>query len=149
MDVPKVQKLGVFYKQIVGTDIDLNKFDDRMSLQKLGYFLQKLGVINGFHFSWYIRGPYCSLLTNEAFSNENLLHTENETTLKEGDVSVLKFLESHYKDIMKDPRSLELHMSLLYLIVDEKIRNDDEVVEKLTTLKPFFSVPPRSSIPYM
>ena len=38
-------------------DVSLDRFNDRLRLQKLGYLAQALGASGGFTFSWYLRGP--------------------------------------------------------------------------------------------
>ncbi len=46
---------------------DLTSFSDRLCLQKYVYLAQICGVDLGYRFSWYLRGPYCTALTSDAF----------------------------------------------------------------------------------
>jgi uncharacterized protein YwgA len=47
----------------------MDSFDQRLTLQKTIYLIQQLGVPLGYHFSWYLRGPYSSELTSDAYAN--------------------------------------------------------------------------------
>ena len=49
-------------------NLDLNTFSQRLNVQKRIYLVQLLGNDLGYRFSWYLRGPYCSDLTAEAFT---------------------------------------------------------------------------------
>lgn len=46
----------------------LSSFDDSLILQKAVYLAQAAGVDLGYFFHWYLRGPYSSALTRDAFS---------------------------------------------------------------------------------
>ncbi|CAI9832122.1 conserved hypothetical protein [Nitrosopumilaceae archaeon] len=59
--------LGFLLKQIPGYDFSMAEFDDRLRLQKMVYLLQAFGVYLGYDFNWYLRGPYCTVLTANAF----------------------------------------------------------------------------------
>lgn len=48
--------------------LKMEGFDDRLILQKTIYLTQACGVDLGYYFQWYLRGPYCSSLANDAFS---------------------------------------------------------------------------------
>lgn len=48
---------------------DLSTFDGRLALQKAVYLAQQMGVPFAYRFSWYLRGPYSSELTADAFGN--------------------------------------------------------------------------------
>ncbi len=45
-----------------------NDFDKRLELQKAIYLLQESGGDLGYHFSWYLRGPYSPSLADDAYS---------------------------------------------------------------------------------
>lgn len=46
----------------------LDRFSDRLLLQKAIYLSQAGGVQLGYHFNWYLRGPYSPTLTRDAFA---------------------------------------------------------------------------------
>jgi uncharacterized protein YwgA len=43
-------------------------FDKRLEVQKAIYLLQESGADLGYHFSWYLRGPYSPTLADDAYS---------------------------------------------------------------------------------
>lgn len=47
--------------------LTLQTFSERLNVQKRIYLLQILGYDLGYRFSWYLRGPYCPRLTDDAF----------------------------------------------------------------------------------
>ncbi len=53
----------------LGMDPSMESFDDRLILQKTVYLIQQMGIPLGYHFSWYLRGPYSRDLTADAFAN--------------------------------------------------------------------------------
>jgi uncharacterized protein YwgA len=52
----------------LGIPIRLGSFDDRLTLQKAIYLAQAAGVQLGYHYNWYLRGPYSPGLTRDAFA---------------------------------------------------------------------------------
>lgn len=57
--------------QLIALELDgglpVGDFNDRLIVQKRIYLLQKMGMKCGYRFHWYLRGPYCSELTECAF----------------------------------------------------------------------------------
>ena len=57
----------------------LRSFNDRLIIQKAVYLIQKAGLDLGYNFRWYLRGPYSSALTRDAFAlAAELQHGETE-----------------------------------------------------------------------
>jgi uncharacterized protein YwgA len=52
----------------LGLPTQLNSFSDRLVLQKAVYLSQAAGVQLGYHYNWYLRGPYSPALTRDAFA---------------------------------------------------------------------------------
>ena len=50
-----------------GESLKLELFEDRLALQKVTYLLQEAGVVLGYDFTWYVRGPYSPSLTKDAY----------------------------------------------------------------------------------
>jgi hypothetical protein len=46
----------------------LSTFNERLTIQKAIYLAQAAGVSLGYHFRWYLRGPYSPDLTNDVFA---------------------------------------------------------------------------------
>ncbi len=107
-------ELGFILKQIKDYNFSMDEFDERLKLQKLVYLLQSCGVYLGYDFSWYLRGPYCSLLAHNAFSLENYDQIPDDIELKKSDdkknfEKFLKFINN------KNIDDLEIAASLHYL----------------------------------
>jgi uncharacterized protein YwgA len=52
----------------LGVPFDLGTFSQRFNIQKKIYLAQIAGVDLGYRFSWYLRGPYSTGLTEDAFA---------------------------------------------------------------------------------
>jgi uncharacterized protein YwgA len=50
-----------------GVPLRVGQFDERLVIQKSVCLLQYVGVHLGYRFRWYLRGPYSSDLTSDAF----------------------------------------------------------------------------------
>ena len=66
MDLQQI-RLGLVLKK-TGVPLNVRTFDGRLTLQKSGYLLQRAGVPLGYHFNWYLRGPYSPDLTDDFFT---------------------------------------------------------------------------------
>lgn len=128
-------ELGFALKQIKDYDFSMNEFNDRLKLQKLVYLLQSCGVYLGYDFSWYLRGPYCSLLAHNGFSLQDIYHRiPDNIKLKDSKdkSNFTKFL----KFVMnKDIGDLEIAASLHHL---KEVRGDtltDEDIIKMVIAK--------------
>lgn len=54
-----------------GVELAVKSFDQRLILQKSIHLLQEGGVQLGYHFRWYLRGPYSPRLTEDVFALAN------------------------------------------------------------------------------
>lgn len=65
----KFQILGGLVRRFGNFDSHsfISSFDSRLIFQKTIYLLQAFGLFLGFKFSWYIRGPYSSLLAHYGY----------------------------------------------------------------------------------
>src|SRR6266516_1363166 len=50
-----------------GIPVRVGQFDERLLLQKGVYLLQEAGVHLGYHYRWYLRGPYSTDLASDVF----------------------------------------------------------------------------------
>lgn len=71
--------------EAAGQSLDVNSLDDRMRLQKAVYLLQAMGTNLGYHYSWYLKGPYSTALTQDYFAV-----AEAEQAGGDGDARTLK-----------------------------------------------------------
>ena len=60
-------ELGYILKHVPGCEFSMDRFDDRLRLQKTVYLLQAFGINRGCEFGWYLRGPYCPLGATDCF----------------------------------------------------------------------------------
>lgn len=101
--------------------LDLTSFDKRLALQKLIYLIQQKGVHLGYSFNWYIRGPYCRGLTEDAFNLVAELRADPAIVegweLDAGSIEKIESLRELWKKACSTRlhRDLELHASVLYL----------------------------------
>ncbi len=122
--------IGFILRHIPDYVFSMDEFPDRLRLQKLVYLLQASGVYLGYNFSWYLRGPYCSILTANAFALDDIYGDMPDNV-------PLKFTKSEpqkrFKDFVKfvkgkDVDSLEIAASLHYL---KKAHGDEYGDEKI------------------
>ena len=124
---------------------DLNLFENcsqdsiecRVTIQKVGYLLQKVGGLNfGFKFEWLSRGPYSRGLQNyyqSVFQYVNQLNKEN-ITLHPDEVSAIQKVESLILEVKNtigslNSRVLENVTSLIMLCSDVYPTPDNPVDE--------------------
>jgi len=83
----------------LGLEFKITFFQDRLILQKAVYLSQAAGLGLGYHFQWYLRGPYSPALTRDAYSVGVQLAADDDES--EGWV-----LDDHSVNRLGDIRSL-------------------------------------------
>src|SRR2546428_7960302 len=73
--------------------INLDYFNDRLKLQKLGYLAQEFGAKGGFPYSWYIRGPYSSSLAGVLFMGVEVDAFRNGVSLSGEELEVVNKMQ--------------------------------------------------------
>ncbi len=132
-------------------DLKLDSFSDRLRIQKKIYLTQIAGLDMGYRYNWYIRGPYCPSLTQNAF----LL--KDEITDKEREDEEYTLTETAKNYIGKaneiwslpldveatEPDWIELLASLHYLANiaywPNKVVTQKKVATELKKAKPHFN----------
>ena len=96
----------------------MDSFDQRLALQKTIYLVQQIGVPLGYHFSWYLRGPYSSELTSDAFANLDSEAPEswNLSESLHAKLSAVKPFIDKIKKKRDSVRELEKLASVLFVI---------------------------------
>jgi uncharacterized protein YwgA len=132
--------------EVLGVPIDLDTFNGRLIVQKAAYLAQAQGINLGYHFSWYLRGPYCSSLTEDAFSLESSESIDN-WRLDEASKDKLDAIRDIFtvdeseKDTDKLARHLELLASVNFLVRKREMAEDAEKIkETLERYNKIFSV---------
>lgn len=105
--------------------VNLDYFNDRLRLQKLGYLAQEFGARDGFPYSWYIRGPYSSSLAGVLFMGVEVDALRNEVTLIQEEQEVVNRLQRLLGNRIDDPDTLELYASVMYLMPDRELTEND------------------------
>lgn len=131
MDLQQI-RLGLVLKE-AGVPVNVRTFDGRLTLQKSGYLLQRAGVPLGYHFNWYLRGPYSPDLTDDVFT----LATAEQREATELDQWILDPRSQEIVTRVKSlfarafergagaPRWLELLASTLFLVRTRQANADD------------------------
>lgn len=122
-------------------DVSMNEFDNRLKLQKIAFLAQKLGAVGGFTFSWYKRGPYSPSLTQALFQCEQVGQLGKKQQLKPHEEKIIEqIIKLTGKNGVDDPKILELHASVWYLIPDwQDPPNIEHVISVMSSEKPAYS----------
>src|SRR5579871_25070 len=113
----------------VGLPFTLTSFDDRLIIQKAVSIVQAAGVDLGYNFHWYLRGPYSSALTKDAFAIAASQETEEFNRYKFDETSNQRL--NRLKDMFGIPdrsalaSKLELLGSTLYLLRSQRSSGQD------------------------
>lgn len=121
--------------------VSLDRFEDRLRLQKLGYLAQELGASGGFMFSWYHRGPYSPTLTRELFRYESMGRLGEDSGLTRREMEVVAKMKGLLGRGIDSARALELYASLWYLLPRRgaSAKDSSVAVEDLLKQKPRFT----------
>lgn len=126
--------------------IDLCSLDTRVILQKKIYFLQEFGCKLGYNFGWYIKGPYSTDLTSDAYQVKGL-----ESVLGHADFGIslddvqepaekLKSFLTDIRQLITEEKAedywLELAGSLHFLKFKTSATTREKAFEKLERDKP-------------
>ncbi len=106
-------------------NVSLDRFNDRLRLQKLGYLVQALGASGGFTFSWYLRGPYSSSLTRMLYGEEEIGILGKKQRLSDDEKTIMQNLKKLLGNKLDDPELLELYASAWYLLPKQNVTKED------------------------
>jgi len=109
----------------------MKTFDERLILQKTVYLAQQKGITLGYHYSWYLHGPYCRDLTADAFATRSEIPAG--WFLDEPSKSILAELKAFFSTFKKDKaRRFEMLGSVLFAIKTGQAKASD--TPKITKL---------------
>ena len=113
MEVKNPTKFAAFFSGI-NKRISMDKFEDKLEVQKIIYIGQENGIDLGYNFEWDLRGPYCQQVSGDAHEvlDSKIKSTLSEAGLDEHRVSELGKILQPY---INDSEWLEIAGSLLYL----------------------------------
>ena len=130
----------------LGVRLRIVSFDDRLILQKTIYLARAAGIDLGYGYSWYLRGPYSSDLTQDAFSlaapgtaDEDLSGWELDPQSQKR----LSKLRTLFDNLRRNGRARELELlaSVHYLVQRSELPAGDAegLAHRLTCLGKTFS----------
>lgn len=111
----------------LGLRFAIDRFNDRLVLQKAVYLAQAAGIGLGYHYRWYLYGPYSPALTRDAYAVAMDLAAGNDESkgwrLDETSVERLEGVKPLFceEDRGELPRWLELLASVHFLLVQEQV----------------------------
>ncbi len=96
-----------------------SNFEKRLELQKVVYLLQEAGADLGYHFGWYIHGPYSSSLADDAYplSTSGSFLKTFQRPVNERAITRVKSLVDSVPGAKKRSYWLELLSSVHYVTV--------------------------------
>lgn len=127
----------------LGMDPSMESFDERLILQKTIYLVQNMGIPLGYHFSWYIRGPYSRDLTADAFANLGAGIPEGWllSDIQRSKLAEAKAILESVTAGKSQPRELEKLASVLFVVRtgQESPHNIDGITARMTAAGKDFS----------
>ncbi len=135
-------KLSSFLKS-ANVSPDLTSLPSRIVLQKRVYFAQAFGIELGYHFGWYVFGPYSTELTKDAYALQGL-GSRLEGTVPKDKLGEIERLSEFFAEVktLGSKRSerywLELLSSLHFLTAHAAppIETRDQCIAKINLMKP-------------
>lgn len=124
----------------LGEDSSIASLNDRLRVQKAVYLGQLFGVDLGYRYSWYVKGPYCTTLTQDYFELDQQKSSDNEVWTLNDDVKeklskAKAFLSKPIEVGLEKPQWFELLASLHYLYKVSRL-SADKVKAKIIEAKP-------------
>ena len=138
---------GLVFQQL---GIHKDNFNDRLIAQKKIYLLQVLGIDLGYHYNWYLHGPYSPSLTNYMYANWDWMQESDEilspyklsARANDSVQRVNKLAQQSEQADLGEAAWYELLASLHYIYQNSKswaVQGINEVFEKLRQYKPQYS----------
>lgn len=131
-----------FYTQILGKELDLDSFDEKLMVQKATFIAQKLGLNFGYEYGWYVRGVYSSKLTVDMYELRN---TQPKHKPNKQDTEILSKVKPVAELLKgtgiyeKPGDAYELTSTILWAQKDRQMKTDQEVIEYTKQMKPWFN----------
>lgn len=135
-----ILKLLSVIQGIIGRELNINNYDDRLTLQKLTCILKAVGIDFGYKFSWYIKGPYSPSLATDAYDSYRSPNKPVNISYSQKEEKTMKEIKDIFSEETKSSDDLELIASILYLSKSRGISlSEDSLVETVKSLKPWYS----------
>ena len=123
--------------------ITIDRFSDRLRLQKLAFLIQEMGAVGPFAYYWYIRGPYSPSLTQILYSGDELGAYEDAPELTASEQGIARKVQALMGNDVDNPLRLELYASVWYLAPDRALTDEDRrsIIGRMEEEKPHFGTP--------
>lgn len=132
-------KLMWFCEKIISRRINLDSFNDKLTIQKATYLSEKLGMSFKYSFGWYVRGTYSSSLTTDLYNSYlGTATNKSDYTPTSKDEIILKQIETVMSTLDTPAASLELVSSVVYALKDQNM-DDKNIISFINRTKPWFS----------
>ena len=110
--------------------LSVETFNERLVVQKAICLAQAAGSTLGYHFRWYLRGPYSPALTRDAFAVVSEIASDTDESqrwrLDDHSTARLKKLRALIPQVPADrPQKLELLASVYYLVSKGQVTGQD------------------------
>jgi len=111
--------------------ISVDDLNDRLRLQKAIYLIQAAGADLGYRYSWYLKGPYSTALTQDYFAVAEELKSAHfdERTLgqafEDKVVAAARVLKKPQAVKLDTPFWYELIASIHYLMKEERVKESN------------------------
>ena len=122
----------------VGLPVNVEGFDDRLILQKAIYLAQAAGVNFGYHYRWYLRGPYCPAVADDGFAVSREIKSGYDDSqrwkldeISSGKLEGIRKLIGTRVATQELAKKLELLASVHFLVDKKQVsRPDSELITK-------------------
>ncbi len=141
MDAKQIA-LKVVLDQLGEAD-EIASVNDRLRIQKAIYLAQAAGIGLGYHYSWYVKGPYSTQLTQDYYKLNDALSAGDTSHAGLVLNPSLAAIVPRVKDILALPEELNIPQhswyealaSLHFLMVTSR-KSEPEAIEFLSSVKP-------------
>jgi uncharacterized protein YwgA len=142
MNAERTARLKWFTRQILGKDIDMDSFDEKLMVQKAVHISQHLGIPWGYEFGWYVRGMYSSTLTVDLYGlwNQNPQYTPTKE-----DLSVLAKIKPLENILAGTPMhskpkdAYELVSTVIRAKLERGMKTEEEIKKYIGQVKPWYT----------
>ncbi len=132
----KINKAIICMKAI-GLKPKISVFGDRIKIQKAIFLLEQKGIVIGFNYGLYLRGPYSPELTQEIYANQDAV--EKLSTLEKLDKNEQEKINA-YLEIFKDSDASILEVAATYALFAYGYKFDSvSATKKVKKMKNFYS----------
>jgi uncharacterized protein YwgA len=117
--------------------VDVDRFDDRLMVQKIVFLLQLKGIKTKYSFGMHVRGPYSPYLTDSLYEHKKEFeHLESKSRLSTVEKDDLDEFKAIFGDNLK-PGILEVASSYAYYAYGNERLNPLAATRKVKEVKSF------------